>query len=92
MKILSRVFRGKFLAGLKRLHRRNKLCCNGPAAALADPQQFAKLMRRLHHRVVTNLGTVCHVTTGAWLGSSRTRPPGDGESSLMLRLERGRGE
>ena len=47
VKILSRVFRGKFLAGLKRLHSRNKLCCNGPAAALADPQQFAKLMRRL---------------------------------------------
>jgi hypothetical protein len=48
VKVLSRVFRGKFLAGLKRLHRRNKLCCNGPAAALADAQQFAKLMRRLH--------------------------------------------
>ncbi len=48
VKVLSRVFRGKFLAGLKRLHSRNKLCCNGPAAALADPQQFAKLMRRLH--------------------------------------------
>ena len=48
VKILSRVFRGKFLAGLKRLHSRNKLCCNGPTAALADPQQFAKLMRRLH--------------------------------------------
>jgi hypothetical protein len=48
VKILSRVFRGKFLAGLKRLHRRNKLCCTGPAGALADPQQFAKLMRRLH--------------------------------------------
>ncbi len=48
VKILSRVFRGKFLAGLKRLHSRNRLCCNGPAAALADPQQFAKLMRRLH--------------------------------------------
>ena len=48
VKILSRVFRGKFLAGLKRLHRRNKLCCNGLAAALADPQQFAKLIRRQH--------------------------------------------
>jgi hypothetical protein len=34
VKVLSRVFRGKFLAGL--------------AAALADPQQFAKLIRRLH--------------------------------------------
>src|SRR5881296_1093929 len=48
VRVLSRVFRGKFLAGLKRLHSRNKLCCSGPAAALADPQQFAKLMRRLH--------------------------------------------
>jgi predicted RNA-binding Zn-ribbon protein involved in translation (DUF1610 family) len=48
VKVLSRVFRGKFLAALKRLHSRNKLCCSGPAAALADPQQFAKLMRRLH--------------------------------------------
>jgi Putative transposase/Transposase zinc-binding domain len=48
VKVLSRVFRGKFLAGLKRLHGRNQLCCAGPAAALADPQQFAKLVRRLH--------------------------------------------
>ena len=47
VKVLSRVFRGKFLAGLKRLHR-NRLCCVGPAAALADPQQFSKLLRRLH--------------------------------------------
>ena len=48
VKVLSRVFRGKFLAGLKRLHRRNQLPCAGPAAALADPKQFAKLLRRLH--------------------------------------------
>ena len=48
VKVLSRVFRGKFLAGLKRLHGRNQLCCAGPAAAFADPQQFAKLIRRLH--------------------------------------------
>jgi len=41
-------FRGKFLAGLKRLHRSKKLQCAGPAAAIADPQQFAKLLRRLH--------------------------------------------
>ena len=47
VKVLSRVFRGKFLAGLKRLHRRKKLHCAGPSAALADPQQFAKLIRRL---------------------------------------------
>jgi hypothetical protein len=48
VKVLGRVFRGKFLAGLKRLHRCKKLCCAGPAAALADPRQFAKLIRRLH--------------------------------------------
>src|SRR5438132_11004206 len=48
VKVLSRVFRGRFLAGLKRLHHRHQLCCAGPTVALADPQQFAKLMRRLH--------------------------------------------
>jgi predicted Zn-ribbon and HTH transcriptional regulator len=48
VKVLSRVFRGKFLAGLKRLHRSKKLQYAGPAAALADPRQFTKLLRRLH--------------------------------------------
>ena len=48
VRVLSRVFRGKFLAGLKRLHRSKKLQCAGPAATLADPPQFAKLLRRLH--------------------------------------------
>jgi predicted Zn-ribbon and HTH transcriptional regulator len=48
VKVLSRVFRGKFLAALKRLHRQKKLPCAGPAAVLADRQQFAKLLRRLH--------------------------------------------
>jgi hypothetical protein len=48
VKVLSRVFRGKFLAGLKRLHRRKKLQCAGPAAALADSWQFTQLIRRLH--------------------------------------------
>jgi hypothetical protein len=48
VKVLSRVFRGKFLAGLKRRHRRKELECAGPAAPLSDPQQFAKLLRRLH--------------------------------------------
>jgi putative transposase len=48
VKVLSRVFPGRFLAGLKRLHRSKKLQCAGPAATLADPRQFAKLLRRLH--------------------------------------------
>jgi hypothetical protein len=48
VKILSRIFRGKFLAGLKRLYRDKKLSCAGPAVALADSTQFSKLIRRLH--------------------------------------------
>ena len=50
VKVLSRVFRGKFCAGLKRLYRRNQLRCAGPAAALADPKQFRRLLRRLHRQ------------------------------------------
>jgi hypothetical protein len=46
--VLRRVFRGKFLAGLKRLYRRKRLCCSGPASLLRDPKQFARLLRRLH--------------------------------------------
>jgi Putative transposase/Transposase zinc-binding domain len=50
VKVLSRVFRGKFCAGLKRLYRRKRLRCAGPAAALADPKQFHQLLRRLHRQ------------------------------------------
>jgi hypothetical protein len=49
-KVLKRVFRGKFIAGLKRLYRRKQLQCAGPAAVLADPKQFSKLLRRLHQQ------------------------------------------
>src|SRR6266436_4413191 len=48
VKILSRVFRGKFLAGLKRLYRSKKLYCAGPATVLADSKQFSKLIHRLY--------------------------------------------
>jgi len=48
VKVLSRVFRGKFCAGLKRLHRGDQLHCTGPASILADPKQFRRLLRRLH--------------------------------------------
>jgi predicted RNA-binding Zn-ribbon protein involved in translation (DUF1610 family)/predicted Zn-ribbon and HTH transcriptional regulator len=50
VKVLSRVFRGKFLAGLKRLYRRKPLRCAGPSAALADEKQFRQLLRRLHRQ------------------------------------------
>jgi hypothetical protein len=49
-KVLSRVFRGKFIAGLKCLYRRKQLRCAGPSAALADDKQFRQLLRRLHRQ------------------------------------------
>jgi hypothetical protein len=48
--VLRKRFRGKFIAGLRRLRQRRKLCCSGPASVLADRKQFAKLVRRLHLR------------------------------------------
>jgi hypothetical protein len=48
VKVLSRVFRGKFLAGLKRLYHSKKLHCAGPTAVFADSGQFQQLIRRLH--------------------------------------------
>jgi len=50
VKVLSRVFRGKFCAGLKRLYRRKQLRCAGPASTLADPKHFHQLLRRLHRQ------------------------------------------
>jgi hypothetical protein len=48
--VLRKVFRGKFIAGLKRLRQHGKLCRSGPAALLAEPRHFAQLVRRLHLR------------------------------------------
>lgn len=48
--VLRKVFRGKFLAGLKRLRHRGILCCAGPARVLGDPKQFARLLCRLRLR------------------------------------------
>jgi len=48
VRVLGRVFRGKFIAGLKRLYRKGELRCVGPAAALADPKEFSRLLRQLH--------------------------------------------
>lgn len=47
VKVLSRVFRGKFTAGLRRLHRRGKLRCSGPLATIAGPEGFAAFLRTL---------------------------------------------
>jgi hypothetical protein len=48
--VLSRVFRGKFCTGLKRLYRRKRLRCAGPASVLSEPKQFRQLLRRLHRQ------------------------------------------
>ena len=50
VKVLSRVFRGKFCAGLKRLYRRKRICCTGVTSALTDPKQFSELLRRMHRQ------------------------------------------
>jgi Putative transposase/Transposase zinc-binding domain len=50
VKPLKRVFRGKFIDGLKRLHRRKKLGCARPAAVFSEPKQFAKLVGRLRRQ------------------------------------------
>src|SRR5207248_4619867 len=50
LKPLKRVFRGKFIAGLKRLYRRKKLGCAGPAAVFSERKQFTKLLGRLRRQ------------------------------------------
>ena len=50
VKVLSRVFRGKFIARLRCLYRRKQLRCAGPCGALADEKQFRHLLRCLHRQ------------------------------------------
>ncbi len=45
VKVLSRVFRGKFIAGLRRAYRRKKLRFHGPIAELENPKRFASFLR-----------------------------------------------
>ena len=47
---LSRLFRGKFLAGLKRLHRQGKLKLADQLAPLADAKQFAAWVNPLYQK------------------------------------------
>jgi len=45
VKVLSRVFRGKFVAGLRRAYRQKKLRFYGSIAALEEPKRFASFLR-----------------------------------------------
>jgi len=47
VKVLSRVFRGKFVSGLQRAFRHNKLAFHGACLALANEQAFAAFLRTL---------------------------------------------
>ena len=42
--VLRKVFRGKFLAGLRRLYRNGQLRCEGPAAEFKDAKNFSRLI------------------------------------------------
>ncbi len=46
--VLSRVFRGKFVSGLKRAFREGKLCLPGELQSLADKKTFQSFLRALH--------------------------------------------
>ena len=48
VKVLSRVFCGKFVAGLRKLHAQGKLGFHGALIPLAKPQAFASWIRTLY--------------------------------------------
>jgi len=48
VQVLSRLFRGKLLAGLKGLHAEGELSCTGLLKPLADPRRFAALLAPLY--------------------------------------------
>jgi Putative transposase len=48
--VLKKVFRGKFLDGLKRAYRRNKLSLGGATEQLKDPKAFRALLQSLHQK------------------------------------------
>jgi hypothetical protein len=50
VKVLSRVFRGKFVAGLKRAFRRKKLSFHGACFPLSNQKAFTAFLRTLFHQ------------------------------------------
>lgn len=47
VKALAKVFRGKFVAGLRRAHRKKRLTCAGSIQHLVDAKYFAAFLRTL---------------------------------------------
>jgi Putative transposase len=50
VKVLSRVFRGKFVAGLRRLFARGQLCFFGKCIPLHEEKRFASFLRKLYRQ------------------------------------------
>jgi hypothetical protein len=50
VKVLAKLFRGKFLAGLKAAYHAGQLNLEGSAAALADPKTFGRLLNTCYTR------------------------------------------
>ena len=50
VRVLAPVFRGKFLAGLKKLYQEGRLILTGSAEALRDPFEFHNLLGRLYRK------------------------------------------
>ena len=50
VKVLCRVFRGKFVAGLRRLFARDQLCFFGECAPFRNQKPFAIFLRTLYRQ------------------------------------------
>jgi hypothetical protein len=50
VKVLNEVFRGKFIAGLRRLYRRRQLRLAGPLSSLSSPGEFRTFIRSLYRQ------------------------------------------
>ena len=50
IRVLCKVFSGKFLDGLRRLYRRGQLRCEGPAAEFKDVNKFSRLLGPLYRQ------------------------------------------
>ena len=50
VRVLSKVFRGKFVAGLNRLFRKGELSFHGSLKSLADAKSFHRFLRQLFRR------------------------------------------
>jgi len=50
VKVLSKVFRGKFVAALRRLHLKNRLTCAGSIKHLAELKYFSTFLRTLFRK------------------------------------------